>query len=120
MTAYAELDLTELTTAIRTGQLSPSEALEDHLGRIDAVNPAINAVVTRVDEAARERAAAADAQVVAARAEGRELPPLFGVPLMHKDSIPTAGIRTTFGSPLFKDNVPTASAVLIDRLQAAG
>jgi amidase len=120
MTAYADLDLTELTTAIRTGQLSPSEALEGHLARIDAVNPSINAVVTRVDEAARERAAAADAQFVDARAEGRDLPLLFGVPLTHKDSIPTAGIRTTFGSPLFKDNVPTASAVLIDRLQAAG
>src|SRR5699024_6205956 len=52
--------------------------------------------------------------------EGRELPPLFGVPLTHKDSIPTAGIRTTFGSPLFEDNVPTASAVIIDRLQRAG
>ncbi|HJA61874.1 MAG TPA: amidase, partial [Candidatus Brevibacterium intestinavium] len=120
MTAYADLDLTELATAIRTGRLLPSEALREHLGRIDAVNPAINAVVTRVDEAAEERAAAADAQLLTARAEGRELPPFFGVPLTHKDSIPTAGIRTTFGSPLFEDNVPTASAVIIDRLQRAG
>ncbi|MGO2860827.1 MAG: amidase [Brevibacterium sp.] len=120
MTAYAELELTELAAAIRAAGLSPSEALAEHLARIDAVNPAINAVVTRVDEAAWERARAADSQLVAARAEGRELPPLFGVPLTHKDSIPTAGIRTTFGSPLFKDNVPTASAVLIDRSQRAG
>lgn len=120
MTDYVDMSLSELAAAIRTATISPSEALHAHLSRIDEVNDAINAVVTRVDDAATERARLADAEVIAARREGRELPTLFGVPLTHKDSIPTAGIRTTFGSPIYRDNVPETSALMIQRMHAAG
>src|SRR5699024_6069805 len=59
-------------------------------------------------------------RLLAASGGGVSVPPLLGVPMTHKDSIATHGMRTTFGSPLFADNVPDRSAWLIDRLHAAG
>lgn len=117
---FAELGVIELAAEIRAGRMSPSEALEAHLVRIDALNPEINAVITIDEDGARRRARNADAAVVAARRENRVLPPLHGVPMAHKDNAATAGIRTTLGSPLFADAVPTRSALHISRLHAAG
>ncbi|MGM1016968.1 MAG: amidase [Actinomycetota bacterium] len=110
------LSTRELAARITAGQVSSREALEDHLARIDSVNPAINAIVTRDDERAYERADRADA----ARARGEASGPLDGVPMTHKESTDTAGLRTTRGSPLLLDNVPSKDALIIARLRAAG
>lgn len=120
MSEWARMTLVELTAAIAGGQLSPSEALQAHLARIDEVNPQVNAVVTLDPERARRQARAADDAVVRARRDGSALPPLTGVPMTHKDTLATAGMRTTLGSPLFADHVPDRSALLIERLQRAG
>ena len=119
MTAYSDLTLDELVTLLQTKQMSATEALDAHLARIDEVNGAINAVVTLDEERARAQAREAD-RLLAASGGGVSVPPLLGVPMTHKDSIATHGMRTTFGSPLFADNVPDRSAWLIDRLNAAG
>ncbi|MDN6746475.1 MAG: amidase, partial [Brevibacterium sp.] len=76
------LSTRELAKKIATKEISAREALSDHLARIDAINPAINAVVTRDDEAASARASAADEAV----ARGEPIGPLHGVPMTHKDT----------------------------------
>jgi amidase len=101
-----------LASRIASGQVSAREALEDHLARIDAVDPQLNSIVTRDDE----RADAADR----AFSRGDRLGPLHGVPLTHKDTHDTAGLRTTYGSPLLEDNVPVRDALIVSRLRAAG
>lgn len=87
-----------------------------HLEQIDRVDPAVNAVVTRVDERALQAADAADKR----RSRGDPLPPLHGLPIAHKDLVDTAGVRTTYGSPSFADHVPRTDALLPERLREAG
>lgn len=106
----------ELAARIASKEVSAREALQVHLDRIDEVNPALNAVVTRDDETAFARAAAADA----ATARGESYGALHGVPMTHKDTHDTAGMRTTWGSPLMADRVPESDALIIARLGAAG
>ena len=106
---------TELAERIRSKEISPVEVVQAHLDRIAAVNPAVNAVVA-VMEDSLDRARAAEKAVVA----GESLGPLHGVPFTIKDCVNTAGIRTSGGSLLFKDNVPTADAIVVERLRGAG
>ena len=106
----------ELGGLVRSGELSARELLEAHLEQIQRVNPRVNAIVTLTDELAREQAAAADE----AQARGAELGPLHGLPVAHKDLVSTAGIRTTWGSPIYADFVPTEDALIIERLKSAG
>jgi amidase len=106
----------ELAALLRDRQLSSVELTEACLARIEAVNPAVNAVVTLVPERARAAAAESDAR----RAAGAPLGPLDGLPMLHKDSVETAGVRTTSGSPLFADHVPEADSLPAARLRSAG
>ena len=106
----------EMAAMIRTRKLSAREVLDAHLARIDDVNPKLNAIVTLDRDGAIARANAADES----QARGETLGPLQGLPIAHKDLLETAGIRTTFGSPIFADYVPTQNALLVDRLQHAG
>ena len=110
------LSTRELAAKISAKEISAREALTDHLERIDAVNPAINAVVTRDDEASLARAKAADE----ATAKGEPVGALHGVPMTHKDTHDTAGMRTTWGSPIMANRVPEADALIISRLKKAG
>jgi amidase len=87
-----------------------------HLARIEAVNPQVNAIVTLHAEQAMAAALAADE----AQARGEPLGPLHGLPVVHKDLIMTRGMRTTYGSRVHEDYVPTRSALLVERQQAAG
>lgn len=110
MSAIAQAEL------IRTGKLSARELLTAHLKQIERVNPRVNAIVTLVAERARSDAAMADEM----QAHGESLGPLHGLPVAHKDLIETRGIRTTFGSPLFKDYIPKQDDLLVYRMRRAG
>src|SRR5713226_5921817 len=92
----------ELATLIKSRAASPVEVLDAHLAVIARVNPKLNAIVTLVADAARASAKDAEGAVM----RGDKLRALHGLPVVIKDVTPTAGIRTTYGSPLFKDNVP--------------
>ena len=106
----------DLAAAIRRREVSVREVTEAHLRQIERCNPAVNAVVTLVAEQAVEIADAADARLAAGETPG----PLHGLPVLHKDTHDTAGIRTTHGSPLLADNVPKRDELLVERLRAAG
>jgi amidase len=86
------------------------------LAQIERVNPAVNAVVTLADERAATEAQRADDRLAA----GRDVGPLHGLPMLHKDTHATAGIRTTHGSPLLSDNVPDTDELIVERARAAG
>jgi amidase len=93
---------TELARRIRARELSAREVMEAHLVQIERVNPKVNAIVTLLPAQAMEQARMADEALV----RGEDLGPLHGLPIAHKDLVPTKGIRTTFGSPIYKDFVP--------------
>jgi len=110
------LTATELARRIRAREISAREVMETHLAQIERVNPKVNAIVTLVPGQALSMADAADE----ALARGDEVGPLHGLPIAHKDLVPTKGIRTTLGSPIFKDNVPDEDALIVQRLKSAG
>ncbi len=120
MTDLTWLSTRELAALLREGQVSAQEAVRAHYTRIEEVNPVVNAIVTTDPERALEEARAADARLVEARRTGEELPPLHGVPMTHKDTHDTAGMRTTLGSPVYADRVPEADDLVVARLRAAG
>src|SRR5271170_3837457 len=110
------LNATEMADLIRRKKLSARETMDAHLKQIERVNPKVNAIVTLVAEQAMENARKADE----AQAHGVALGPLHGLPIAHKDLVDTAGIRTTYGSRIFKDNVPKHDAILVERIKKAG
>src|SRR5579864_3545487 len=110
------LSAIEMAGLIRRKKLSAREALAAHLKQIDRINPKVNAIVTLVADQAMENAQKADE----AQARGATLGPLHGLPVAHKDLVETAGIRTTYGSLIFKDNVPSHDAILVERMKKAG
>ena len=97
-------------------KISARELLDVHLKQIARVNPKVNAIVTVVADQAQAKAKECDE----AAARGRFLGPLHGLPVAHKDLQDTKGIRTTYGSPIFKDHVPAADTLLVQRIRAAG
>ena len=101
---------------IHAGGLSARETVEAHLAQIEALDPSVNAIVTRFPELAVQRAREADE----AQARGEPLGPLHGLPIAHKHAMLTRGLRTTFGSPIFQDYVPDQDALIVERLRAAG
>ena len=107
---------TELAALVRRRELSARELLEAHLARIEQVNPTVNAIVTLDADGARAAADAADAALAA----GEALGPLHGLPVAHKDTHATGGMRTTWGSPLHADTVPARDELVVARLRAAG
>ena len=106
------LSASELVAGIRARRFSAREVMQAHLARIDAVNPRLNAIVT-LD---------ADGALAAADAADRSEPagPLHGLPVAVKDLEETAGMRTTYGSPLFAGNVPRADSAVVERWRRAG
>ncbi len=110
------LTATELARRIQAKDLSAKEVMEAHLAQIELVNPKVNAIVTFLPEQAMEEAIAADETL----AQGREVGPLHGLPVAHKDLVPTRGIRTTSGSLVFKDFVPEEDGLIVERLKKAG
>lgn len=110
------LSAVELRKLIGTKAISPVELLDACIARIEAVNPAVNAVTATQFDAAREAAKAAEQAVI----DGNPLGLLHGLPLGVKDLEDTAGLLTTYGSPMSRGNVPSRDVVLVERLRAAG
>ena len=116
MTEPCDLSALEARHAIGQRQLSPVELLESCLARIEATNGAVNAMVAMDVDAARRRAAAIEQAV----GRGEEVGLLAGLPIGVKDLHATAGLKTTHGSLLFKDNVPAADELSVARVRKAG
>jgi amidase len=107
---------TELAAMVRGKEISARELLEAHLARLERFNPDVNAVITLDADGARTAADAADAALSA----GEPVGPLHGLPVAHKDTHATGGMRTTWGSPLHADTVPLRDELVVARLKAAG
>jgi len=108
--------MTELARMIATKAVSPVEVVRAHLDRIAALDGSLRAYITVCGDAALETAKAAEGRLMA----GGALGPLHGVPYALKDLYDTAGVRTTGGSRIFADRVPTSDATVVRRLAEAG
>jgi amidase len=106
----------EMTRRIRAKDLAARDAMAAHLNRIAQINPRLNAIVTLDADRAMARAADADERL----ARGQPPGPLHGLPVAHKDLLLTRGMRTTFGSPILKDFVPSEDSLIVERLRSAG
>ena len=115
MNELVELSLTTTAGMIQRREVSPVEVAEAHLERIARLNPALNAIITIAPDVI-ERARAAEAALL----RRDEVGSLHGVPVTIKDTIDTAGLRTTSGSKLRMDYVPQTDAPSVARLKAAG
>ena len=107
---------TNLVHMIRQKDVSVMEVMEAHLAQIDRVNPVVNAIVTYHPDQALDNARTADEAI----AKNKPIGPLFGLPIAHKDLVSTKGVRTTFGSPIFRDFVPDQDELIVERLKKAG
>jgi amidase len=116
MSNACDLSAIEARRLIGTKELSPVELLESCIGRIEAVNPTVNAIVTTCYERARQEARAAERAVM----QGEPLGALHGLPLGVKDLNLTEGVRTTFGSLIHEDFVPEEDERMVADLRAAG
>jgi len=111
------LTAVEMAEKIRQRELSVREVMEAHLEQIEKINPVVNAIVTMIHpEKLLEEADAKDR----ALAGGEDVGPLHGLPVAHKDLAMTKGLRTTFGSKLFKDFIPEDDSLIVERLKKAG
>jgi len=106
----------KLVDMIKSKKLSPVELMEVTLKRIKELNPKLNAYLTVAEEEAMQAAREAEKALGA----GANLGPLHGIPIPIKDLYLTKGIRTTFGSLVYKDLVPDTDETMVQRLKAAG
>jgi aspartyl-tRNA(Asn)/glutamyl-tRNA(Gln) amidotransferase subunit A len=105
-----------LARMIASKEISPVEVVRANLARIERAQPELNAFITVAAESALEQARLAEMAVM----RSEPLGPLHGVPFSVKDNIATEGVRTTYGSLIFKDNVPASNAVAVERVRRAG
>ena len=112
-----ELSIREIARSYRLGKLSPVEVMDAHFARINDLNPQLRAFVTITEEQAREDARTAELEF---RRNPDEAPPLCGIPFSVKDTLPTCGVKTTFGSRLFADFVPNEDCAAVAAVKRAG
>ena len=110
------LSATELAQLLNTRQLSPIEAVESYLERIEQIDPALNSYITVTAETARAEARQAEAEIAAGQYRG----PLHGIPVAVKDQFYTAGVPTTGGSEILRHCIPDHDATVITKLKDAG
>ena len=111
-----EMSAVELAARLARKQVSAREVMTAHLAQIERLNPKVNAIIPLVAEQAMAAAAKADEAIMS----GGRVGVLHGLPVAHKDLVDTAGIRTTQGSPFYRDHVPTSDALIVTRMRAAG
>ena len=110
MTELTQITAVEAVDLLKAGKASPSDMVSAALDRIEAVNDAVNALPTLCGARALSAAAAAQPEDL----------PLGGLPVAVKDLNDVAGVRTTYGSPIFADHVPDRSDIMVERLEARG
>ena len=110
------LSSVEMRRRIGSKEISPVELLEAAIGRIETLNPAVNAIAATDFERARRCAARAEADA----RKGERLGPLHGLPTGIKDLHETAGLLTTYGSPLYRGFVPEKDAAMVALVRRAG
>jgi amidase len=103
----------QLARLIRARKVSATEVMQAFIAQIERVNPKVNAIVTFLPEKAL-------AQAKKLERKGASPGPLAGLPIAYKDLVPTKGVRTTFGSPIYESNLPTQDHLIVERLGAAG
>lgn len=116
MAELCDLEAVELRRLIGAGEVSPVDLVESCIARIEAADPAVNAITAKAYDRARAEARAAEAAV----RRGDVLGPLHGLPIGVKDLSETEGLLTAYGSPLFADNVPAADERVVAVLRDAG
>lgn len=104
----------ELARRLHGRKLSATEVARAFIAQVERVNPKVNALVTFLPELALKQAKALDRR----RPDPRK--PLWGLPIAYKDVVPTKGIRTTYGSPLYREHMPAEDHLVVERLAAAG
>jgi len=109
------LTISEASSLIRAGTLSPVELTNALLTRIEALDPRLHAFITVMRESALTDARNAEAEIRAGRYRG----PLHGIPIAHKDIVATKGVRTSAHSLLLKNRVPAENATVFERLAAS-
>jgi len=107
----------KLARLIRSRKLSATEMVRAFIAQVVHLNPKLNAIVTFLPERALAEAKKLD-RALARR--GAKAGPLAGLPIAYKDNVATQGIRTTFGSPIYRDHVPSEDHLIVERLRAAG
>lgn len=107
----------KLARLIRARKLSATEVMQAFIARIERVNPKVNAIVTFLPELALAGARKFDRNF---KSKNSGFKPLAGLPIAYKDNVPTRGIRTTYGSPIYRDHVPKEDHAIVERLSAAG
>ncbi len=108
---FATMSLEDARAGLDKGDFTPADLLEASLARMDAFEPAVNAIITRDDAAART--AAASAKPDAAK-------PLSGIPVALKDCIMTRGLRSTCGSRILDEFIPPYNATVVQKILDAG
>ena len=108
--------LLEVSQLVKDGEISSTEVTRSILERIERLNPEYKIFNTVSGDLAMEQARAADTEIQSGKYRG----PLHGLPVAVKDIIDTAGVRTTYGSGLFRQHVPSADATVIQKFKAAG
>ena len=116
MTDLCGFNAVALASLLRRREASAREVVAAHIKRIEEADQVVNAIVTRTFDQAMAKAAAADEAL--ARGESTGL--LHGLPVAHKDLVEVAGVRTTYGSPLFAEHVPDVDALIVSRMSGAG
>jgi len=110
------ITIAEASELLRRKEISPVELTNACLARIEELNPSINAFITVMHDSALAEARAAETEINAGNWRG----PLHGIPIGLKDLVDTAGVKTTCGSALFADRIPTEDAYIVKRLKHAG
>jgi amidase len=103
----------QLARLLKTRKVSATDLMRAFIARIERVNPKLNAIVTFLPEQALQAAKALDRRKSATG-------PLSGLPIAHKDLVPTRGVRTTFGSLIYEKHVAQENHLIVERLGAAG
>ena len=111
-----DISISEAAKLLRQKEISPVDLATACLDRVERLNPVLNAFITITHEGAMAQALVAEDEIQRGKWRG----PLHGIPLGLKDLIDTAGVRTTCGSALFADRVPTEDADVVQRLKRAG
>ncbi|WP_374368952.1 amidase [Dongia sp.] len=114
MSEFWRLSAIEAVALLKKGEVTPLDLIDDALARIERVGPKVNAVVTLCPERARDHAR----RLMKLPVEKRGL--LAGLPIGVKELNDVAGVRTTYGSPIFADNVPKKSDIMVERLEENG